>query len=1492
MAGTQRLMQLQEQINFILGLQQRYQERQQTLFRSEWSGVVQAGVVGADGLDGLSNAVAVYYQRTNSATAPTSLPNVSATFNLATGVLTPATNNVWQTFETISTTGKYLWFTSAAASSRTATDTIATTEWAAALLLSSDGDDGSQGVRGDDGTDGNSVAQLTIYQRSSTAPATPTGGQYSFTTNAITPPTGWSTAIPAGTNPLYASLSVASVNGTTGIDTTLTWSSPNILAQNGTNGTTGVSVYTTNVYTRKSGSAPSNPETNTGSFNFGTNTLTAPNGSPTSQVWSTSIPSGTDAVYSSEATFSITGDTGTDSTVVWGSPILFIQNGTDGVNGLSTYLFSVFRRESTAPATPTGGQYNFGSNTGTPPTGWSLSVPSGTNPLYTTSALASIQGVNGVDTTLSWVGPVIMAQDGAAGANAQTVVLSADSQVFTFDDNDVLAPSSQTVTFVANLQNITGNATFTSSPSVTLGGTGNTRTLTGTNFGTNTSVTVTATADSISDSITIHKLSDGSIGVDGATGESAYTVFQSNEAHVVPANNDGSSPVFTGSGTTLSAFYGTVALSFVNNADPGTNQFNVSITNGTGVSGPSGLQSSASVGAITGLTNDSGTRTITVEVEGPSGTTEQSFSIIQSFSKSKTGGAGADGTNGVNGNPGTDGAAVLIVYSDDAVGTNQSLTAGSNEFVQYVEYTTTTPTLPVTGTFVRFIGQDGSDGTNGTDGTDGAAGQSIFPIYATSSSGAGQAFTPTGRSFVTFFEATAAPTLPVSGQTFVEYIGADGADGTAGVAGDSVAQLTIYRRASTAPATPTGGSYSFDSNTITPPTDWSATIPTGTDPLYASLSVATVNGTTGTDTSLTWSSPEILAQNGATGGDGNDGTSGTSVYTTNVYIRLSTSPGTPVTNTGSFNFTTNTLTAPTGSPSSQVWNVSIPAGSNPLYVSEATFSISGDTGTDSTVTWGAPILFVQDGADGADGTDGAAGVNGLSTYLFSVFQRSATLPATPTGGQYNFGTNTGTAPTGWSTSVPTGTDPLYTTSTLASVQGATGTDTVLTWVTPTIMAQDGTDGSTGAAGSRGPGRFDRSFTDTTTPAVGSTDFNNDARQTICEALQGTWTTSCSITLGNPIEGDIVVLTYPSSTSASKTAGAIHDGTGVANDDWQSFAVQIDGSLLVTETIVATALVANSLTADQIAVGAITADEIDTDAVTADKILAGAVVVDKMNVNGELTINDVEGSFLFKKTSFSDYFTNGVFLGNRTGSNIPVFLAGNDTSYIQIDDNGVVIVGADFADSTTIPTPALPGDPITFTGLGTIDVDISSAWATVTIEASGGGGGGGSATAGGGAPTGGSGGGTTTVQILNSGGSVQQTFTATGGGGGAANTVTASQRIGATFSISPADSFFNGAGGTGGTPADPGGGSSFNGNDGSPISSGGEGGADGAQFLDFDDDRFGVGGSAGNYSTNTFTNINSTDTIRINIGNGGGGGTGGMGNGGSGASGGVRITVTI
>lgn len=543
-------------------------------------------------------------------------------------------------------------------------------------------------LTGFDVSDGKSVFSAIIYRRSPSALPIPTGGQFDFDTLTLTPPTDWSALIPAGTDPLYVSNGLASINGTTGIDSDIPWGQPEILVRDGAAATSGTSVYQAVLYQR-SAFVPTKPADDSAVYNFGTNIFdTLPTG------WTEVIPDGTDTVYATYATFSIIGNTGTDGTQTWTDPIRFVDDGEPGAGGISVYTFNLYLRAATAPPPATGGSYDFGANTVTPPDGgWTVNIPAGDDPIYVISTTASIQGDTGIDNSLTWTPPV------------------------------------------------------------------------------------------------------------------------------------------------------------------------------------------------------------------------------------------------------------------------------------------------------QFV-KNGADGQDGTDGK-------------------------------------------------------------------SAATLTIYRRDTAQPVTPSGGSYQFDNDILTAPLGWSAVPPAGNDPIYISTAIASTTGTTGTDSTLPWSQPEILASNGETG---------KSIYQAVLFQRADNTPTKPANNSATFNFTTNTFDVlPAG------WSVEAPEGEQALYATYATFNIFGDTGTDSTQTWTTPVRFAGEGA--------------VSTYTVSIYQRAASAPATPTGGQYDFGNNAITVPTGgWSDDVVEGVQPLYVSTATASISGATGIDATLSWSTPRKVAENGQDGVTGFVTSP-DGRFYRQVGSTWTPST-------------------------------------------------------------------------------------------------------------------------------------------------------------------------------------------------------------------------------------------------------------------------------------------------------------------------------------------------------------------------------------------------------------------------
>lgn len=95
---------------------------------------------------------------------------------------------------------------------------------------------------------------------------------------------------------------------------------------------------------------------------------------------------------------------------------------------------------------------------------------------------------------------------GDPGADAKIITLTASDHVFRFSSDDTPSPTSQSITLTAALQNLSGDVSWATSPTVTLGGSGNTRTLSVADFGANASVRITISkAGAPDDVLTIYR---------------------------------------------------------------------------------------------------------------------------------------------------------------------------------------------------------------------------------------------------------------------------------------------------------------------------------------------------------------------------------------------------------------------------------------------------------------------------------------------------------------------------------------------------------------------------------------------------------------------------------------------------------------------------------------------------------------------------------------------------------------------------------------------------------------------------------------------------------------------------------------------------------------------------------------------------------------------------------------------------------------------------
>ena len=145
-----------------------------------------------------------------------------------------------------------------------------------------------------------------------------------------------------------------------------------------------------------------------------------------------------------------------------------------------------------------------------------------------------------------------------ASANATTsapgsfygLTIGADAQVFNANNAGTIQ-TPNTITFTAKRSNLSNAVTFSSSPSLTLSGSGDTRTLTKANMGTNTSAVITAAVSatsaeqsggsesSYSESITIARVDAGATGPAGPTGPQGSPGAQGPGGPTGPTGNPG-----------------------------------------------------------------------------------------------------------------------------------------------------------------------------------------------------------------------------------------------------------------------------------------------------------------------------------------------------------------------------------------------------------------------------------------------------------------------------------------------------------------------------------------------------------------------------------------------------------------------------------------------------------------------------------------------------------------------------------------------------------------------------------------------------------------------------------------------------------------------------------------------------------------------------------------------------------------------------------------
>jgi hypothetical protein len=468
-----------------------------------------------------------------------------------------------------------------------------------------------------------------------------------------------------------------------------------------------------------------------------------------------------------------------------------------------------------------------------------------------------------------------------------------------------------------------------------------------------------------------------------------------------------------------------------------------------------------------------------------------------------------------------------------------------------------------------------------------------------------------------------------------------------------VVVLSVFRRATSAPATPTGGTYDFSTLTLTPPAGWSASVPTGTDPFYSSQNTFTAP-TSGSVAApdLAWTTPVLTGENG---------TDGTSVFVYTVFQQSASAPATPGAS-GSYNFGTTTGTPPTG------WsNTPVSTNTNPIWATtaQATTTTTGGTWTATSTSWSTPVQYT--GAGGVDGTRGfipmgyvvttqnpTTAPGNTTANLTAAFSAARTNPSAPIG--------TGYAPIAGDTasftwSSNTAVNAVYTYSSANVWQPAAGQ--VINgnvFVTGSVNASALNANDVYALNLRGGN-----------VTVGT------------YAGTGYWFQSST---GNAyIAGNLVIgnnanignnLTIGNSVTIQ---GVTLNGALVANI--------VGSSQLTTNAVTAGKIATDAVTAGTIAANAVQAGDIAANAVTASTIQAGAITTDKMTagtINGNIiTANTLNGNVIIANTISGNTIIANTIAANAIVANS---ITASQISSAYIYAGNIVSLGATSGSNTS------------------------------------------------------------------------------------------------------------------------------------------------------------------------------------------------------------------
>lgn len=353
-----------------------------TVTNSAWATPV---ILAKNGEDGFNTATVFLYQRAENELSVLK-PGTNLTYTFATGVLSGTLGNWTQVVP--ASNGNPCYMIQATALNPAATDTITPSEWSNVILFVEDGEEGAEGI---------GISSITNYYL-----ATP------LSTGVDRSTSGWTTTIQSVTAQNKYLWSYEKVSYTR--DKSDTYTTPIIIGVYGDTGPAGRSLTSITEYYAKSSSNTTAPADNAFSTTMAVTDANEP------YLWNREK-----LEYS-------------DSTSDWTSKRVI---GMYAVNGINSTRVLLYQRADTAPAKPTGNiTYSFTDGSMTGQLGsWSVTIPSGTQPIYATGASAASATMSVTIPPSAWSDVVLMAVDGRSIASITDYYAKSSSQTTEPADN-------------------------------------------------------------------------------------------------------------------------------------------------------------------------------------------------------------------------------------------------------------------------------------------------------------------------------------------------------------------------------------------------------------------------------------------------------------------------------------------------------------------------------------------------------------------------------------------------------------------------------------------------------------------------------------------------------------------------------------------------------------------------------------------------------------------------------------------------------------------------------------------------------------------------------------------------------------------------------------------------------------------------------------------------------------------------------------------------